>query len=772
MNGGANPADPAEAGSPANLDDIFLDLIRARRAQALARRHRLTLWLSGDADWTAAGARRLTATLPENLEAVWLTERPLVARTRPLRAATSLLGQDLDLLVYDAHGGLDPDGFGAATGAIRGGGLLVLLTPDAARWPYRPDPQAERIAVWPYDPEHLSGHFLERLARVLAEDPHVLHIRQRATAPSLSDRPSPGDDRSARSRAPVDAPADPARPGTPNQHEAFAAILKTARGRARRPLVLIAHRGRGKSAALGLAAGHWLLEGQRRILITAPRRASVEAIHRHAMAVLAANGTSEEAVKKGRRLEFHAPEALARDPIEADLLLVDEAAGIPAPLLEAFLEHYPRIVFATTVHGYEGTGRGFEVRFRATLERLTPNWRALTLDTPIRWAADDPLEALTFRALLLDAAPAPSDAIQTAHPGNCAIERPSQAALLQDETTLRELFGLLVLAHYQTRPMDLRMLLDGPNVRILVLRHAGHVVATLLAAEEGGFEEAGLREAIYRGQRRPRGHLLPQTLSAHAGLIEAPAFHYLRVIRIAVHPAVVGRGLGGQLLTGLLRVAEADGLDLVGASFGATPELLGFWHRQGFVPVQIGASRNAASGEHAAVVLQPVSTQGEDFIRQASRRLESRLPVLLAGPLRALDPLVAVALLRARPSINGVDEESDPFDQRRELAAFVTGHRTLEATLPLLSELTRRRLVQAVRSGALDLADAGLLAAAARQLRPMPELVQLFRASGRDEMLERLRRAAGCLIDGLDSPRDETISGRAPAIDPLIHGQD
>ncbi len=708
--------------------------------QARAANHRFTLWLSGDPDWTAAGAQRLVAALPD-LDALWLTERPLAVKVLPLNAATRLLGRNLDLLVYDAHGGFDPDGFGAATGAIRGGGGLLLLTPPAAEWPRQTDPQAERIAVWPHGPEDLTGHFIARLARVLAEDPQLIQFHQGAPAPLFSGRAEDTP------RVPIiRIDHDPARPSTADQEQAVAAILKTARGRAHRPLVLTAHRGRGKSAALGLAAGRLLLEGQRRILVTAPRRAAVDAIYHHAEAVLIDGGACA-----ALDLEFASPDALASAPSPADLLLVDEAAGIPAPLLAALVQRYPRIVFATTVHGYEGTGRGFEIRFRATLDRLTPNWRALTLDTPIRWAPKDPLEHLTFRALLLDAAPASHDTIQAATPDTCQYERIDRDALVRNDPILRELFGLLVLAHYQTRPMDLRMLLDGPNVRIHVLRHAGHVVATLLAAEEGGFLDAGLREAIYRGQRRPRGHLLPQTLSAHAGLMDAPAYRYLRVIRIAVHPTVAGRGLGRLLLAGLHRNADAEGLDLVGASFGATPELLGFWNRCGFVPAQIGVSRNAASGEHAVVMLKPVSAEGARLIERASQRIESRLSVLLAGPLRDLDPAVAVALLGALSSpysIDGVGDDGEWADRRTELDAFVTGHRTLEATLPLLSDLTRRLLPHALRTGNLSPADAQLLVAAARQLRPLAELVSRFDSTGRDDMLTRLRHAIGRLSDG------------------------
>ena len=75
------------------------------------------------------------------------------------------------------------------------------------------------------------------------------------------------------------------------------------------------------------------------------------------------------------------------------------------------------------------------------------------------------------------------------------------------------------------------------------MRDGDYVAATALVGIEGGFDRE-LAQQIYDGRRRPRGHLLPQTLSAHAGLGEAPRLRCARVIRIAVHPAVQKRGLG------------------------------------------------------------------------------------------------------------------------------------------------------------------------------------------------------------------------------------
>ncbi len=663
------------------------------------------------------------------------------------------MGQDLDLLIYDAHSGFDPDGFGAATGAIRGGGLLILLTPPLADWPQCTDPEAARIAVWPHSARSTSGRFLARLVTLLLADQQILRLQQREVPPTEPElRPHRQAERHP--PLPVSTESPPAAPRasralTPDQQRACEAILQTARGRARRPLVLIAHRGRGKSAALGLAAGQLLATSDCRILVTAPRRAAVAPVFHHAEAVLADTESARQAPSSESGLTYSSPQAILETWPEADLLLVDEAAGIPAPLLEAMLAHYRRIVFSTTVHGYEGTGRGFEVRFRATLDRLTPSWRALRLERPIRWAPADPLEALTFRALLLDATPAPAQQLATADPANCRCERLDPARLIRDEQSLHELFGLLVLAHYQTRPLDLRVLLDGPNVRLYVLRHAGRIAATLLAAEEGGIQDAELREAIFAGRRRPRGHLLPQTLSAHAGLLDAPSYRYMRVMRLAVHPSLTGRGLGRMLLRALLRAGRAEGFDLAGASLGATPGLLRFWDRCGYRPVQIGTRRNAASGEHAVVVLRRLSRPGSGLVATARCRLQSRLPILLAGPLRRLDPAIAVGLIRSLPPSAASRPTTQPPGAPTdwlELRGFVAGHRTLEASLPPLAALVRDRLGPCLRAGAIRPDEAALLVAAAAQLRPLTELVPFFGARGRDELLQGLRLAAGRVL--------------------------
>ena len=154
-------------------------------------------------------------------------------------------------------------------------------------------------------------------------------------------------------------------------------------------------------------------------------------------------------------------------PRAPDLLLVDEAAALPLAVLQRLLGGARRCVaFATTVHGYEGSGRGFAVRFQGFLRRHASAVHALRLSQPVRWGPGDPLQAWTARVLLLDMAP-PDGGPPPGGSGGGSVRVLPPSALARDERLLRQVFGLLVLAHYQTTPADLLRLLDAPNLEVL-----------------------------------------------------------------------------------------------------------------------------------------------------------------------------------------------------------------------------------------------------------------------------------------------------------------
>jgi tRNA(Met) cytidine acetyltransferase len=690
---------------------------------AYRRRHRQLLVLAGDRGWCGEIAQDLLG--EAGLHGVhWFSDRPPQGVDSSHGAqALRLLGMEIDALVFDAWSGFDPDAFGALSGTVRAGGLLVLLAPSLREWCGFNDPVNRRITVAPYHADSLSARFVRRLVRVIEADRHAVVFEQGKPLP-----PEPRWETPSATVEPVEPPYL-----TVDQKRAVQAILKVVTGHRRRPVVLTSDRGRGKSAAFGIAAAQLIESGRTRILLTGPRPESVQAVLAQVRAL---------AVGRAGSVCFVAPDVLVREHPRADLLLVDEAAAIPAPILQHLLKSYSRIAFATTVHGYEGTGRGFAVRFTRILDRESNAWNALQLLTPIRWAGDDPVERLVFRALLLDANAAPDALLQDADCGRYRIERIDRDALIDDERDLSELFGLLVLAHYRTRPLDLRHMLDGPNVSIFVLRIKGHVAGTVLLADEGRFDAAAA-QAIWAGSRRPHGHLLPETLSAHLGLRDAARLRCARIMRIAVHPAVQGRGLGSALIRHLTDRARADGYDYIGSSFAAAPDLSRFWRRHGWLPVRVSIQRSASSGAHSVVMLRALNAAGDRLLRRARERFFTHFPHQLSDSLREMDVQLVRDLLHDAASHSPSLEEDD----RRDIRAFACHRRQPEAAIGSLWKLACMALMNPRCAAVLDAQDIRLLVTRILQKHDWQRTAHSIGLPGQAQAVARLRTTARRLLD-------------------------
>ncbi len=716
------------------------DALRALSVRLQLNHHRGLVWISGD----SAGVRRNLNDL--RADSVGTTfwygdDAPDKVTVVKARGISDWLGAECNALVFDARNGFEPDAFGALSGTVCGGGVLYLLTPS--------------VDIWSQQPAGSPQRYLQRLATLLAGATDIVWIEDGIVRRVPADSPCPPGDPLPQGTFPGCRPPlvsrqgrdSPCPPGDPlsrqgrdspcltrDQEAAVTAVMHVATGHRRRPVVLQSDRGRGKSAAFGIAAARLITEQGKRVLVTAARRAAVD--------TLIGQATSLLSPEQKTALRFVAPDALLQQPQDTDLLLVDEAAAIPAPLLEQLLRRYSRIAFATTVHGYEGTGRGFALRFNHVLDRFSNSWKRVVLQTPIRWAPDDPLEALVFRLLLLDAGAATDEALGRADTGTACIECIDRDTLLQDETLLRELFGLLVLAHYRTRPSDLRQLLDASNLSIYLLRLNGHVAGAALVAAEGGFEREQAEE-ITAGMRRPLGHLLPETLAIHLGLVEAPLQRAARIMRIAVHPAVQGRGLGSQLVTHIAAAARREGFDYVGASFGANEPLLRFWKGTGLWPVRISERRSASSGYHSVVVMQALSEQGEALFTHARQRFIRHFPHQLSDSLRELETPLVLALMRDTPEGKQGLTAYDLEDVRR----FACERRFLESAIGALWSWLCNRLVSSQSLDGLDAADAELLVARILQKHGWSTCADRAGLTGHDQALVRLRELVRQLMD-------------------------
>ncbi len=712
--------------------------LQCRRAASARRGHRLLLALSGEPNWCRQCAAELLAMHADDAS-LWLGgQPPLEMPSATWGQARQWLGRELDRLVVDTFDGLDVEGLAALSGTLRAGGLLLMLTPPLESWGGYPDPQHQRLASWPHTAEAVSGRLLQRLGAQLKQ--HALHWQQGGAMPKWPEQECEHE----LGQPPITPPPPYAHA---EQQAAVAAIHHVVRGHRRRPLVLTADRGRGKSAALGIATAQLLQQGLHEILLTAPRPEAVAAVFRHAEALLPGAVRQRHSLHwQGKRLRFFAPDALLSERPDGELLLVDEAAALPLAMLEAMVRGYARLVLASTVHGYEGSGRGFVLRFAKRLDNLAPGWQACRMTQAVRWAEADPLEAWCNRVLLLDAEAVADERVAGVTLDACQGQWLRQAELAADEATLQRLFGLLQLAHYRTSPNDLRQLLDSPDLAIHVLRWQGEIVAAMVLQQEGGLDPE-LAEAVATGERRVQGHLLPQSLAAHVGFAEAATLRAVRVVRIVVHPACQARGLGQALLRAI--PARFPNSDWLGASFGASVELLGFWQRAGYAPLRLGLKREISSGAHAVMVVRPLSAPAHALFARMRERFCHHLSILLREPLNGLEAQLALTLLQDC----GGPAEALELQDWRDLRAFAQGRRGYEVCIPPLQALLAWWFAHGGHAD-LDEASRQLLIHKVVQQQPWQHCIAQQGLEGRKQAETLLREAVGKILSCCETNQD------------------
>lgn len=690
----------------------LLDWFASSCQPVLERGFRLAFILCGTKDWGRSVADSLLGQAGK--KSILVISRTIPGAIEPGKAR-SQLGMESDAILFDAHDDFDIDAFGAVSGTLRGGGIYIVLIP----------PETDFIAK-------PASRFRQRVITLFKHHPAVCFLQTDTSLPQL-------DLQQEISGKEHDCP-EPFR--TAEQQKVVATIIKNALLEKTAPIVIASDRGRGKSSALGLAAGYLLQQGVNNIIVTAPRLTTSEPVFRHAQQVLpAAESEQGRLVYNDSQLRFMAPDALLEQRPEADLLLVDEAAAIPLPMLEQLLLQYPCIVFSTTIHGYEGTGRGFVLKFNKVLDAFNPGWQQLKMNTPVRWAENDPLEQWVDRILCLDAELPEVPVIKNIVLENCHVSKIDRDALINDEQQLSSLFALLVYAHYRTQPSDLQHMLDDNNVRIYTLQFKQQILAAVLVNEEGGFDQA-LSSQVYRGERRPTGHLLAQTLTFHAGCEYASTLRYARVMRIAVHPQLQGNGLGSYLLDEVITHEQQQGVDAIGTSFGATLELLRFWQHAGFALVRLGFTRDHVSGTHSAVMLKPLNEKGEQVFRDTRVRFQRGLDEWLQEPLHDLPGDMQAYLLSEQQPGNSQLTEMDWQD----INSFIHTNRGYEACMGAL-----RRLVLANKAvlGRLDATAQTLVCTRIEQRKDWAETVRQAGMTGKTQALQQLRLAIEKIVNNL-----------------------
>ncbi|HAU13571.1 MAG TPA: hypothetical protein DCS92_07685 [Gammaproteobacteria bacterium] len=682
---------------------------------------RLLVLVEGDADWALETVQVALAGLGAESVLWYSTRSPAGAWTLPADRYNHELGREAQQGVFDAYSGFNPDALAALCGNIRGGGCVWVLCPPLDEWPRFADPFARKIAVEPWGVARVRNRFTTRAAWILRQYPYRAHLYQRSgtCAPGLSVPQLP--DLPVQQRRVDDAGCV-----TDCQRTAMELILKVIQGHRKRPLVIEVDRGRGKSVALGLAVAR-LAEAGKRIVITAPRVENAETLLRFA----------RPHPDRPFNAEFYAPDRLLQVLPKADLLMVDEAAAIAPHLLKRILSHYSRAVMATTVNGYEGTGRGFSVRFHQHLNQQFPDWVRHEMRQPVRWQEQDWLEGLLQKLLLLK--PQGADNIDPGgHPslqfGEFTYQCDDHA-----EAQLNQLFELLMSAHYRTRPSDLRSMLDGGNVRLFTLRDAHQVYAVAMVACEGELG-GNLAEHITEGKRRPHGQVLPQSLAVHLGQAQALGMCHWRIVRIAVQPQLQGTGLGSELLAHLLRQARAEGADGIGSLFSGSAAVLQFWHKNEYACIRVGYQREATTGAHSLLVYQGLSDGGQAMVQAALTGFHEDLPIQLMLTHQQLPASLVLQLCARHHSTVPATLPNHERDQQA-LQRFLAGYTPYENAAAAVWRSLWSLPISGLAWDQLPESERKLVIMKVLQNHPWPHCISTLQLTGIKQARKLLRQA-------------------------------
>lgn len=468
---------------------------------------------------------------------------------------------------------------------------------------------------------------------------------------------------------------------------------------------ITAGRGRGKSTALGIAVAGAIDQGYSNIFATAPTPENLQTFFEFVVKGLlelgykervdfeAMQSTNPEFAKciirvnvfRGHRqtVQYIAPQDSQRFS-QAELLVIDEAAAIPLPIVKKMLGNY-LVFFATTISGYEGTGRALSMKLVADMRKKgaagatatdARSLRELSLQDPIRYGPSDPVEAWLNKLLCLEATSTKVPTSACPHPSTCELYYVNRDALFSyhpsAEKMLHTLVSLLVAAHYKNQPNDLQLMSDAPGHHLFVLcgplangSDIPEIYCVIHACEEGNIASSTMQSNMAKGLR-PSGDMIPYTMAQYFLEDGFGKLGGLRVVRIATNPDLQRSGYGSRALSLLKeyykgniaidstgnaedaavaapsRSAEVEGdvaprakipalltplherpfepLDYIGVSFGATNELFNFWKKAGFEMMYLRQVPNDTTGEHSCIMVHPIDYDATELRREFRHR--------------------------------------------------------------------------------------------------------------------------------------------------------
>ncbi|KLU80712.1 GNAT family N-acetyltransferase [Aliivibrio fischeri] len=635
-----------------------------------------------------------------------------------MKTALKKLGQETHCLVIDISHEFNANAINAVCGTLVGGGLVFFIRSE--------DSSLHRnIERW-------LTHFKKQML-VISENAPLPLLPQVPTEKKLTSSFTQTDKLDELYRS-ID------------QKHAVLSIQRVITGHAKRPLIITADRGRGKSSAIGIAIAELVRDKKLVIGITAPLRVNINEVFGHAASVAKKLGMPFKQEKNtltinGSTVTYFAPDELIRDSYSLDLLCIDEAAAIPAPMLLALTERYSRLVFSTTINGYEGTGRGFEIKFKKQLALLRPNFHSVEMIQPIRWSELDPLENWLSSVFLLDHKVSSNKQLDISRE-DVEFVRLNVSDLLTDPELAQSIFSLLVSAHYQTSPNDWLALLSDPSLFCWagIDKSSRNVLTCALVSLEGQLDNELIAD-IQVGKRRPRGHLVPVSLTQTLCINEPAQQSCIRIMRIAVEQHYQRMHLGSKFIEYIKAFYCDLGIDYLSTSFGSTPGLNEFWLSLDFSFMRLGISKDKASGSHSLLAVLPLSKNAIEWLPLGKDYFAMALPEQLLSVFNELDVSEVLSLLK------GIDTKQPLADVMiKRIEMYSNGGLGVEM---IQYELRHFLLSSISLLLTLNATHQVLVVSKILQLQDWKTSISLSKVSGRGEAETEMRSAIRILLCNL-----------------------
>ncbi|KAH8287026.1 hypothetical protein KR054_000749 [Drosophila jambulina] len=493
------------------------------------------------------------------------------------------------------------------------------------------------------------------------------------------------------------------------------------------PMSLTAARGRGKSAALGLSIAAAVAFGYVNVYVTSPHPENLITLfefvlkgfdaleyqeHADYTIIRSTNAEYKKAIirinitrSSRQTIQYIAPSD-THLLNAADLLLIDEAAAIPLPLVKKMIGPY-LVFMASTINGYEGTGRSLSLKLISQLQKDNNARPPLKLEESIRYQENDDIEKWLINLLCLDASTVPGISSGCPTPDACELYYVDRDALFSyhkaAEAFLHRLVSIYVSSHYKNTPNDLQMMSDAPAHHLFCLLGPvqrmdalPEILVVIQVALEGQISAQSISDSLGRG-KKAAGDLIPWNIAEQYGDRDFPKLGGVRIVRVATHPNYQRMGYGKraiQLLkdyyghkftniddgvnpaskdasTGIQEVEEEElsllkeqirprsriptllqrlherppeSVDYIGTSYGLTSELLKFWKGAGFVPVYLSQKSNELTAEHSCIMLHTIS-EGS-WLPLYFRDFRRRALKLMGKTFREFETKLCLALLK------------------------------------------------------------------------------------------------------------------------------